>query len=80
MKLLNFMTEEFGGEEFDLPKNHKPFMDSKKGFSCSVCKFYRQHEGKHICMNKYFKNWSGSNILDIKDPTEWCSDWFEPMK
>lgn len=74
------MTEDFGGGEFNLPKNHKPFMNSEKGFSCSVCKFYSKQGDKHICSNSYFNEWNESSILDIVDPTTWCSDWFEPIQ
>jgi hypothetical protein len=79
IKLTDLIKEEIKGE-VSYPSNHQPFMYSPKGFSCAVCKYYSYENDQHICGNKYYETWNGSEVMDIKDPTQWCSDWFQPKQ
>jgi len=79
IKLTDFLKEEYSGNEYILPPDHKPFMYSKVGFSCAVCAHYSYENGEHKCSSGEFQKWYGSEVMKIDDPTKWCSDWFEPM-
>ena len=64
-----------------------PYMYSKYGFGCHVCSYYELKEGKHHCNSKDYIEYMGTDELinpdtreQIKDPTKWCSNWFEPIK
>jgi hypothetical protein len=81
ISLIQILKEGYKGTgPYEQPSNHKPFMYSKDGFNCSNCKYYANKDGKHICNNEYFEQWYGSEVMDIEDPTKWCSDWFEPKE
>lgn len=64
---------------------YKPYMYSPIGFSCHVCKYHYKEDGIHKCSNSNYKNYKGTaELIDeegnpIKDPTKWCSNWFEPI-
>jgi len=77
ISLIKLLQEEIKGD-ITLPSNHQPFMYSPDGFSCAVCKYYSYENDQHICGNQYYEAWNGNAVMDIKDPTKWCSDWFEP--
>ena len=72
--------QSLSSKEPSFPKDHNPFIESDKGFSCSVCDYFQGKDDKGVyhCSNEYYKKWKGDDILEIKDPTKWCSDWFEP--
>ncbi len=62
-----------------------PYMYSKDGFGCHVCKFYYKEGNTHMCNNvDYVKYNKGSEVLvdnngkPITDPSKWCSNWFKP--
>jgi hypothetical protein len=63
---------------------HIPYMYSAQGFSCKVCKYYYLDDGVHKCSSADYKDYKGTTTLvddkqnPIKDPSKWCSDWFEP--
>ena len=78
IKLIDLLKEEYNGNDYVLPPDHKAFMRSEQGFSCAMCKYYSLQEGKHHCGSKEFELWNGSPFMNIDDPTKWCSDWFEP--
>ena len=73
----------------DILKEHagepKPYMYSPVGFSCAVCEYYYKQDGKHMCKNQNYADYMGTNELvdengdQIKDPSKWCSNWFEPI-
>ena len=73
----------------DILKEHdrepKPYMFSPVGFSCAVCEYYYKQDGKHMCKNQHYADYMGTNELvdengdQIKDPSKWCSNWFEPI-
>ena len=78
IKLSNILKEE--------KEQYVPYMYSKDGFGCHVCKFYYKNEdGKHMCNNEDYVKFQGTEeLLDnaknpIKDPSKWCSNWFKPM-
>ena len=77
IKLLDLLKEEKS------PKS-QPYIYSKDGFGCHVCRFYYMKEDKHMCGNSYYEDYMGTNELvdndgnQIKDPTKWCSNWFLP--
>ena len=84
MKLVNLLKEvslkETSGEQ-------KPYMYSSVGFGCHVCEYYYKKGAKHMCNNKDYIEYMGTEeLLDkkggeqIKDPSKWCSNWFEPKK
>jgi hypothetical protein len=64
----------------------KPFMYSPIGFSCNVCKYlnYNKDEARYTCGSTEYQKWAGTHFLNdekgepIKDPSKWCSNWFEP--
>ena len=75
----------------DILKEHegepKPYMYSPVGFSCAVCEYYYMKDGKHYCNSKKYQEYIGTNELinpktgkQIKDPSKWCSNWFEPKE
>lgn len=72
--------KEHEGEEYP------PYMYSPIGFSCAVCEYYYMEEGKHMCKNKQYQAYKGTNELvddegnQIQDPTKWCSNWFMPKE
>lgn len=66
---------------------NKPYMYSKKGFGCHVCEYYFKKDGVHSCNNKKYIEYMGTSELlnpknnqPIKDPSKYCSNWFEPKK
>ena len=73
----------------DLLKENKeeypPYMFSPIGFGCHVCEYYYVEDDKHMFSNKEYQKYIGTNELidpktreQIKDPSKWCSNWFEP--
>jgi hypothetical protein len=79
IKLIDILKEHEEGEEYP------PYMFSPIGFGCHVCNYYYVEEGKHMCSNKQYQKYIGTNELidpktgeQIKDPSKWCSNWFEP--
>jgi hypothetical protein len=64
----------YGGDEFELPKDHKAFLKGVREFSCANCKYLKP--GRE-CGNEHFQKWNGSAKLPAGDLTEMCSDWFE---
>lgn len=66
-------------------KEYPPYMFSPIGFGCHVCEYYYKDKDKHMCSNKEYQKHMGTNELidpktkeQIKDPSKWCSNWFEP--
>jgi hypothetical protein len=66
-------------------EEYPPYMFSPIGFGCHVCKYYYVEDDKHMCSNKEYQKYIGTNELidpktgeQIKDPSKWCSNWFEP--
>ena len=65
---------------------YKPFMYSKVGFSCKVCKFlnFNKDEDRWTCSNDDYQKYAGTHYLidenkkPIEDPSKWCSNWFLP--
>lgn len=78
IKLIDLLKETEG--------EPKPYMYSPVGFSCAVCEYYYMDRGNHMCNNQYYKEYMGTEELvdengdQIKDPTKWCSNWFEPIQ
>jgi hypothetical protein len=72
--------KEHEGEEYP------PYMFSKKGFGCHVCKYYYMKDKKHMCDNQSYKDYKGTAELvdnkgnQIEDPSKWCSNWFLPKE
>ena len=64
--------------------SYPPYMYSPVGFGCHVCKYHYIKEGKHMCSNKYYQEYMGTDELidnegnPIQDPSKWCSNWFMP--
>lgn len=79
IKLINLLKET---EEHE----YKPYMYSPTGFSCAVCEYQYKDNGVYKCSNKNYKAYKGTDELideegnPIKDPTKWCSNWFEPKE
>lgn len=78
IKLKDILLNEHEGEQ-------PPYMYSPVGFSCAVCEYYYKKGDKHMCSNKSYKEYMGTEeLLDkkggeqITDPAKWCSNWFEP--
>lgn len=76
---LTDLLKENGGKEYP------PYMYSPVGFGCHVCEYYYKDKDKHMCNNKEYQKHMGTNELidpktkeQIKDPSKWCSNWFEP--
>lgn len=70
---------ENGKEQYD------PYMYSKQGFGCHVCKYYYLKEGVHMCGNEHYQRYMGTDVLltkkggePITDPSRYCSNWFKP--
>lgn len=61
---------------FDLGKNHKPFIKVMKGgSSCSNCKWISKD--KKRCENELFINFYGK--AELPQPVDsYCSDWYVP--
>jgi hypothetical protein len=81
IKLVDILKETEGEDEYP------PYMYSPVGFSCHVCEYYYEKEGKHKCNNKYYIDHMGTEDLinpktkkPIKDPKKYCSNWFYPKK
>ena len=81
IKLIDILKEHEEGKEYP------PYMFSPIGFGFHVCNYYYVEEGKHMCSNKQYQKYIGTNELidpktgeQIKDPSKWCSNWFEPKK
>lgn len=81
IRLTDILKEHEEGEEYP------PYMFSPIGFGCHVCSYYYMEEGKHMCKNKEYQKLMGTDELinpktrkPIKDPTKYCSNWFEPKK
>ena len=80
IKLIDILKEHKEGEEYP------PYMFSPIGFGCHVCNYYYMKDDKHMCRNKQYQEYKGTDELiddegnNIKDPSKWCSNWFEPKK
>lgn len=77
-----------------LEQESAPYMYSPVGFSCAVCKYlnYNKDESRWTCGNTQYQEYQKSRgveesrahyLLDennqpIKDPSKWCSNWFQP--
>ena len=69
-------------------EQYEPFMYSRVGFSCKVCKFLvkNKDEGGWACSNEDYQKWAGTHLLKdekgqlIQDPSKWCSNWFKPVE
>ncbi len=79
VKLIDILKEHKEGEEYP------PYMYSSVGFGCHVCEYYYMDGDKHMCSNKEYQKHMNTNELinpktgkQIKDPSKWCSNWFEP--
>ena len=77
IKLSQLLENE--GEEYP------PYMFSPIGFGCHVCEYYYKKDDKHMCSNaEYKKHMKTNELIDpktkkqIKDPSKYCSNWFEP--
>jgi hypothetical protein len=82
IKLTDLLKEDFGGGKYKLPKNHQPAMQVPHGGSCCAnCRFFENDEehGEWKCSNKMYQEWSGNVVLPF-NPTEYCSDWWEPYQ
>ena len=81
IKLLDILNEAKEKEE-----KYLPYMYSPVGFGCHVCEYYYVEDGKHMCSNKQYQKYKGTNELvddegnQIKDPSKWCSNWFHPKE
>jgi hypothetical protein len=81
IKLIDILKEHKEGEE-----EYPPYMFSPIGFGCHVCNYYYMKDDKHMCRNKQYQEYMGTDELvddegnQIKDPSKWCSNWFEPKK
>jgi hypothetical protein len=80
IKLIDILKEHKEGEEYP------PYMFSPIGFGCHVCSYYYMKDDKHMCRNKQYQEYMGTDELvgnegnQIKDPSKWCSNWFEPKQ
>jgi len=81
IKLVNILNEHEEGEEYP------PYMYSSIGFGWHVCAYHYMEEDKHMCKNKEYIKLMGTEELinpktkkPIKDPSKYCSNWFEPKK
>jgi hypothetical protein len=64
--------------DFELPKSHRPFIKvNKNGSSCATCIFLSPD--KKNCTNEYFIKWNGDSRLP-QPVSEYCSDWYQPVK
>jgi hypothetical protein len=75
-------------------ENYPPYMYSPIGFGCHVCKYHYMEKDKHMCSSKYYQKYiseqfptleNNAELVDnngnpIKDPSKWCSNWFNPKK
>ena len=66
-------------------EQYVPYMHSTQGFGCHVCRFYYLEKGVHKCNNTDYVNYMGTEELltkkggePIKDPSQYCSNWFKP--
>lgn len=72
-RLLN---EEYGGAEFELPKNHIAGLKvPKNGACCANCIWLGND--KISCTNKYWIKWNGGNDKLPYPADEYCSDFWE---
>lgn len=63
-----------------------PYMYSPVGFSCKVCSFlnFNKDENRWTCSSTNYQEYKGTHYLvdednqPIKDPSKWCSNWFQP--
>jgi hypothetical protein len=68
------LSEDYGGNQFELPTNHLAAVKVPKGgSSCANCRYW---DGK-LCTNGYYKKWNGDGNIPV-NPDEFCSDWWEP--
>lgn len=81
IKLIDILKETEGEGEYP------PYMYSSIGFGCHVCEYHYMKEEKHMCNNKYYKEYMNTEELinpktkePIKDPSKYCSNWFHPKK
>jgi len=81
IKLTDILKEHEEGEEYP------PYMYSSVGFGCHVCNYYYEKDSKHMCRNEHYQELMGTDELinpktkkPIKDPSKYCSNWFEPKK
>jgi len=70
------LFEDFnGGENFELPDDHKPAIKVPKGGSCCAnCKYWKGTE----CGNEYYIKFNDGSGQISAPPDEFCSDWYEP--
>lgn len=78
MKLIDLLKENYGGEHYELPHDHKAAMKVPKGGACCAnCKWW-DRDSEH-CDNEYYEMWNGGK--EIHDRADhFCSDWWEPIK
>lgn len=76
IKLVNILSEQYGGGEYSVPSDHHAALQVPKGGSCCFnCKYWDNDE--HVCGNKYFYEWAKTDQIPVA-PDEYCSDWWEP--
>ena len=81
IKLIDLL-EEYGGGEYELPKDHKAGMKVPKGGSCCAnCEYWvvKPKSDQYHCANKYYQKWAGTDSIPYA-PDEYCTDWWEPRK
>lgn len=81
IKLIDLL-EEYGGGEYELPKDHKAGMKVPKGGSCCAnCEYWvvKPKSEEYHCANKYYQKWAETDSIPYP-PDEYCSDWWEPRK
>jgi len=82
IKLADILREAYGGGEYKLPKDHKPAMKVPHGGACCAnCRFFVNDEENDTwqCGNEMYQEWSGQKVIPF-NPTEYCSDWWEPYQ
>lgn len=71
----------YGGDEFELPSDHKAGMKvSKGGSSCATCKFGDPRDDGPHCTNAYWVKWNGGDDKIPAPSDEYCSDWWTPKE
>jgi hypothetical protein len=82
MKLIDLLKEEYGGGEYEIPKDHKAGLRVPKGGSCCAnCEYWKEGEEgeKGKCINEYYIKWAGTSSIPYP-PDQYCTDWWEPKK
>jgi hypothetical protein len=73
------LSEDYGGEHFELPPNHLAGMRVPKGgSSCANCLWLG--DDKTTCKNKYFIQWNNDNNQLPAPADEYCSDFWQPKE